>query len=133
MKALRYFFCIVLPPLAVLMTGRIGSFFLSLILVVVINVGLFQFSSGVVRFPKNVWRGWPIDDEIRSYSVPGVNCDPGLCRAINLIDGLRRLSAAKETSLRQPPMRSSYWAALLTAILRCGAIARFADYRRPSR
>jgi uncharacterized membrane protein YqaE (UPF0057 family) len=32
MKALRYFFCIVLPPLAVLMTGRLGSFFLSLIL-----------------------------------------------------------------------------------------------------
>ena len=32
MKALRYFFCIVLPPVAVLMTGRLGSFFLSLIL-----------------------------------------------------------------------------------------------------
>lgn len=32
MKALRYFFCIVLPPLAVLLTGRIASFFLSLIL-----------------------------------------------------------------------------------------------------
>lgn len=30
MKALRYFFCIVLPPLAVLMTGRLGSFLLSL-------------------------------------------------------------------------------------------------------
>ncbi len=28
MKALRYFFCIVLPPLAVLLTGRIGSFLL---------------------------------------------------------------------------------------------------------
>jgi uncharacterized membrane protein YqaE (UPF0057 family) len=32
MKALRYFFCVVFPPLAVLMTGRIGSFFLSLLL-----------------------------------------------------------------------------------------------------
>ena len=32
MKALRYFFCIVLPPVAVLMTGRMGSFFLSLLL-----------------------------------------------------------------------------------------------------
>src|SRR6266542_3477484 len=32
MKALRYFFCVVLPPLAVLLTGRIASFFLSLIL-----------------------------------------------------------------------------------------------------
>lgn len=32
MKALRYFFCIFLPPLAVLLTGRIGSFFLSLLL-----------------------------------------------------------------------------------------------------
>jgi uncharacterized membrane protein YqaE (UPF0057 family) len=31
-KALRYFFCVVLPPVAVLMTGRIGSFFLSLLL-----------------------------------------------------------------------------------------------------
>jgi uncharacterized membrane protein YqaE (UPF0057 family) len=31
MKALRYFFCIVLPPLAVLLTG-LGSFLLSLIL-----------------------------------------------------------------------------------------------------
>ena len=32
MKALRYFFSVVLPPLAVFLTGRIGSFFLSLIL-----------------------------------------------------------------------------------------------------
>ena len=32
MKALRYFFCVVFPPLAVLLTGRIASFFLSLIL-----------------------------------------------------------------------------------------------------
>ncbi len=32
MKSLRYFFCIVLPPLAVLLTGRIGSFLLSLLL-----------------------------------------------------------------------------------------------------
>jgi len=31
-KSLRYFFCIVLPPLAVLLTGRIGSFLLSLLL-----------------------------------------------------------------------------------------------------
>jgi uncharacterized membrane protein YqaE (UPF0057 family) len=31
-KALRYFFCVVFPPLAVLMTGRIASFFLSIIL-----------------------------------------------------------------------------------------------------
>lgn len=34
MKALRYFFCIVLPPVAVLMTGRVGSFFLSLVLTI---------------------------------------------------------------------------------------------------
>ena len=26
MKALRYFFCVVLPPLAVLMTGRVAEF-----------------------------------------------------------------------------------------------------------
>lgn len=32
MKALRYFFCVVMPPLAVLMTGRLGSFLLSLLL-----------------------------------------------------------------------------------------------------
>lgn len=32
MKALRYFFCFVFPPLAVLLTGRIGSFLLSIIL-----------------------------------------------------------------------------------------------------
>ena len=32
MKALRYFFCVMFPPLAVLLTGRIGSFFLSIIL-----------------------------------------------------------------------------------------------------
>jgi uncharacterized membrane protein YqaE (UPF0057 family) len=32
MKALRYFFCVVLPPVAVLMTGRILSFFLSILL-----------------------------------------------------------------------------------------------------
>lgn len=29
---MRYFFCILLPPLAVLSTGRIGAFFLSLLL-----------------------------------------------------------------------------------------------------
>jgi len=31
-KSLRYFFCVVLPPVAVLMTGRITSFVLSLLL-----------------------------------------------------------------------------------------------------
>jgi uncharacterized membrane protein YqaE (UPF0057 family) len=31
-KALRYFFCVALPPVAVLMTGRLLSFFLSLLL-----------------------------------------------------------------------------------------------------
>jgi len=36
MKALRYFFCVVLPPLAVLMTGRMGSFFLSIILTLLV-------------------------------------------------------------------------------------------------
>ncbi len=29
MKAPRYFFSVVLPPLSVIMTGRIGSFLLS--------------------------------------------------------------------------------------------------------
>ena len=38
MKALRYFFCVVFPPLAVLMTGRMGSFLLSLILTLAIWV-----------------------------------------------------------------------------------------------
>jgi uncharacterized membrane protein YqaE (UPF0057 family) len=32
MNALRFFFCVVFPPLAVLLTGRLGSFFLSLLL-----------------------------------------------------------------------------------------------------
>jgi uncharacterized membrane protein YqaE (UPF0057 family) len=32
LKSLRYFFCVVLPPVAVLMTGRITSFVLSLLL-----------------------------------------------------------------------------------------------------
>ena len=32
MKALRYFFCVVCPPVAILLTGRMGSFLLSLIL-----------------------------------------------------------------------------------------------------
>ena len=32
MKALRYFFCVVLPPVAVLLTGRFLSFILSLLL-----------------------------------------------------------------------------------------------------
>lgn len=35
MKALRYFFCVLLPPVAVLMTGRILSFFLSLLLTLI--------------------------------------------------------------------------------------------------
>ena len=30
--AILFFFCVVLPPLAVLLTGRIASFFISLIL-----------------------------------------------------------------------------------------------------
>ena len=32
MKALRYFFCFVFPPLAVLLTNRFGSFVLSIFL-----------------------------------------------------------------------------------------------------
>lgn len=32
MKAIRYFFCVVFPPLAVLLTGRLLSVLLSLIL-----------------------------------------------------------------------------------------------------
>ena len=32
MKALRYFFCVVFPSVAVLMTGRILSFILSILL-----------------------------------------------------------------------------------------------------
>ena len=35
MKALRYFFCVVLPPVAVLMTGRILSFILSILLTLI--------------------------------------------------------------------------------------------------
>jgi uncharacterized membrane protein YqaE (UPF0057 family) len=31
-KSLRYFFCVVFPPIAVLMTGRLVSFVLSLLL-----------------------------------------------------------------------------------------------------
>jgi uncharacterized membrane protein YqaE (UPF0057 family) len=42
MKALRYFFCIVFPPLAVLMTGRIGSFLLSLLLTIVYFPGVIH-------------------------------------------------------------------------------------------
>jgi uncharacterized membrane protein YqaE (UPF0057 family) len=33
-KALRYFFCIVCPPIAVLLTGRMGSLILSIILTI---------------------------------------------------------------------------------------------------
>ena len=32
LKSLRYFFCVVFPPIAVLMTGRILSFILSILL-----------------------------------------------------------------------------------------------------
>jgi uncharacterized membrane protein YqaE (UPF0057 family) len=32
LKSLRYFFCVAFPPIAVLMTGRILSFILSLLL-----------------------------------------------------------------------------------------------------
>ncbi|MEA3187926.1 MAG: hypothetical protein QOD99_1756 [Chthoniobacter sp.] len=34
MKSLRYFLCIVCPPIAVLLTGRLGSFILSILLTV---------------------------------------------------------------------------------------------------
>jgi uncharacterized membrane protein YqaE (UPF0057 family) len=43
MKALRFFFCVVCPPIAVLMTGRIASFFLSLVLT------LFFWIPGVIH------------------------------------------------------------------------------------
>ena len=38
-----FFLCVLLPPLAVLMTGRIGSFFLSLVLT------LFGWLPGVIH------------------------------------------------------------------------------------
>jgi len=43
MKALRFFFCVVCSPIAVLMTGRIASFFLSLVLT------LFLWIPGVIH------------------------------------------------------------------------------------
>jgi len=43
MKALRFFFCVVCPPIAVLLTGRIASFFLSLVLT------LFLWIPGVIH------------------------------------------------------------------------------------
>lgn len=43
MKTLRYFFCVVLPPVAVLMTGRMGSLLLSLVLT------LFGWLPGVIH------------------------------------------------------------------------------------
>jgi uncharacterized membrane protein YqaE (UPF0057 family) len=43
MKALRYFFCVAFPPIAVLMTGRILSFILSLFLT------LFGWVPGVIH------------------------------------------------------------------------------------
>ena len=43
MKALRYFFCVALPPVAVLMTGRVLSFILSLFLT------LFGWVPGVIH------------------------------------------------------------------------------------
>jgi uncharacterized membrane protein YqaE (UPF0057 family) len=36
MKALRFFLCVIFPPLAVLLTGRIGSFLLSLLLTLLV-------------------------------------------------------------------------------------------------
>jgi len=42
-KALRFFFCVVCPPIAVLLTGRIASFFLSLVLT------LFLWIPGVIH------------------------------------------------------------------------------------
>ena len=38
-----FFLCVVLPPLAVLLTGRIGSFFLSLVLT------LFGWIPGIIH------------------------------------------------------------------------------------
>jgi uncharacterized membrane protein YqaE (UPF0057 family) len=43
LKALRYFFCVVFPPIAVLMTGRILSFILSIFLT------LFGWVPGVIH------------------------------------------------------------------------------------
>jgi len=43
MKALRYFFCVAFPPIAVLMTGRFLSFLLSLFLT------LFGWVPGVIH------------------------------------------------------------------------------------
>lgn len=43
MKALRFFFCVICPPIAVLLTGRIASFFLSLVLT------LFFWIPGIIH------------------------------------------------------------------------------------
>ena len=43
MKSLRYFFCVFAPPVAILLTGRKGSFLLSLLLT------LFGWLPGIIH------------------------------------------------------------------------------------
>ena len=61
-----FFLCVLLPPVAVLLTGRIGSFFLSLVLT------LFGWLPGVIHAffvvsdYKNEQRLQKIADELKS-------------------------------------------------------------------
>ena len=132
MKALRYFFCIVLPPVAVLMTGRFGSFFLSLILTLLGWIPGIIHACLVVNDYHEEQRAMRyaharlIDMKFAVIQFPGSNCDQDCIAAINSIEGLRAEYVwHKETSLR------GFDAIVLPGgfaygdYLRCGAIARF--------
>src|ERR1700755_1555148 len=82
MKALRYFFCIVLPPLAVLLTGRIASFFLSLILTLLGWIPGIIHACLVVNdyHAEQCARTRCNRDDICGYSVPGLKLRSGLPR-----------------------------------------------------
>src|SRR5205809_6626474 len=93
MKALRYFFCVVLPPLAVLMTGRIASFFLTIILT------LLGWIPGVIHacLVVNDYHAQQraaaathyTDIKFAVIRFPGSNCDQDCVASINGLDGLR--------------------------------------------
>ena len=124
------FFCVVFPPLAVLMTGRIASFFLSIILT------LLGWIPGVIHacLVVNDYHAEQRAAAARirctmNFAViqfPGSNCDQDCVAAINGLDGLQAEYVwHKETSL------DNFDAIVLPGgfaygdYLRCGAIARF--------
>ena len=95
MKSLRYFFCIVMPPLAVLLTGRLGSFFLSLLLTLLGGVpGMIHAILVVNDYEANRRAGCSFD-EGSCRSLPWLQLRSGLFHNSRIWESKRSTSGTK--------------------------------------